>query len=886
MIKRFLPLRFLGLAQIRRQAGISSLSEGGEDLEVVYLGLFQKVFNWVLSRILDPVYRFVSSLLTTVLSWVFEKILAPILMPILEDALEFFIDLWLKVMSTRLYLLLSGILKLIDYLETAFDVFIGLRPVTYTDPNGRVITGTLVEVLIQQENISTVFWLITFGALGLALLLTIYGTARSAFDLDFENKRPVSKVLTAMMKTFIQFFMVPFLVYFMLQLSSIILTQVTDIMNFGNTTSLGRIVFMISSLNAAKDDQFNVGAENALDIEFGTSPEDTVRYPFYSMASQSGTGVKDYGNIGQVSDVFDLSKFDFLVGFIAAVFLLFTIGVCLIIFVQRIFELILLYLVSPYFVCMMPLDDGEKFHRWREMFIGKCFTGFGSVIGMRLYLLICPMVMGGRIQFGTATSPEMDYMMKLFFLAGGAWAMYKSGSMITSLLSYQAGMSESNTAAMAGGMLYSHTVGMAMAKGGQALRMGMSRLGSGKGGAGKGEGSASGKEGGRFGGKRAGDSVMRDSKKQGLGTRLKNTAGLASITKKNLSSTAESLRGGNFKEAAKSGLKTIDGISNLKRVYHGQEAKAGIGERLRNRYNNTVEAASRGSDFLSASIEKTKSSVVKGAGSLQNAYDTLRRPGSTGKEMFSSLAAAGRDIYGARKAFNKTRQDIGNISRDLRGAIHKVDVNGSTLSMDFSGKVLAREFDGLGIFSMPPQKPPAPGSGPGGVQVNIDRGLSRLESAIGSLDSSSGSGGASGSGSGSGIGRGSVSSAGSGIGRGSVSGAGSGIGRGSTSGAGSGLGTDSGRSSILSSGSSSASGSGRAGSGGQDLGAGSRRAGTVPWTSGTVSRSQVRCTSIPAVQKVSGSSPGGKVTYQSLSVKGLKASAMQGKGTITRRNSL
>ncbi len=815
-------------------------------MEVVYLGLFQKVFNWVLSRIIDPVYRFVSSLLTTVLSWVFEKVLSPVLMPVLEDALEFFIKLWLDVMSTRLYLLLSGVLKLIDYLETAFDVFIGLRPVTYTAPGGRVIEGTLVEVLLQQETVSKVFWLITFGALGLALLLTIYGTARSAFDLDFENKRPVSKVLTAMMKTFIQFFMVPFLVYFMLQLSSVILTQVTDIMKFGNTTSLGRIVFMISSLNAAKEDKYNVGSKNALKIEFGTSPEDEVRFTFYNMDTQGNLEVKDYGNLAQVTEKFDLSEMDFLIGFLAAVFLLFTIGVCLIIFVQRIFELILLYLVSPYFVCMMPLDDGERFNRWREMFIGKCFTGFGSVIAMRLFLLVCPLVMGGRIQFGTAVSPEMDYMMKLFFLAGGAWAMYKSGSMVTSLLSYQAGSSEANTAAMAGGMLYSHTVGMAMAKGGQALRSGMSRLGSG------GKGAAAAKEGGKFGGKGARDSVMRDSKKPGLGTRLKNTEGLASMTRKNLSATMGNLKNKNFKEAGKSGLKAIDGISNLRRVSQGKEAKAGIGERLRNRYNNTVDAATRGSDLLSESLGKSKESVLKGAQSLQSAYETFRKPGSTGQEKFSGLAMAARDIYGARKDFNQARRDLGNVTRDVRGAIHRVDVNGSTLSMDYNGKVLAREFDGLGIFSKPPERPPVPGNGPGGIQVNIDKGLSRLESAIGGLDSGSGSSG--GSGSGSGSGGGSLGSGGS-MSSGGV--AGSGVGRGSISGLGGGSGQDN-----------------------------SRRAGTVPWTSATVSRNQVRCTSIPAVSKVSGSGSGAKVTYQSLSVKGLSASSEQGKGKITRRNSI
>ena len=65
---------------------------------------------------------------------------------------------------------------------------------------------------------------------------------------------------------------------------------------------------------------------------------------------------------------FNLADFDYLIGFIAAVFLLFTIAVCLIVFVQRVFELMLLYIVSPYFVCMIPLDDGERFGRWREMF--------------------------------------------------------------------------------------------------------------------------------------------------------------------------------------------------------------------------------------------------------------------------------------------------------------------------------------------------------------------------------------------------------------------------------------------------------------------------------------------------------------------------------------
>ena len=121
--------------------------QGGEILEYAYLGLFQKVFEWVLSKILDPVIRFVSNLLTTVLSWLFEEVLAPILFPVLKDALQFFVDLWMLIYSRFIYLLFSGILKLIDYLEKAFDVFIGLEDVTYT-VEGHEISGTLVEVCL------------------------------------------------------------------------------------------------------------------------------------------------------------------------------------------------------------------------------------------------------------------------------------------------------------------------------------------------------------------------------------------------------------------------------------------------------------------------------------------------------------------------------------------------------------------------------------------------------------------------------------------------------------------------------------------------------------------------------------------------------------------
>ncbi len=514
-------------------------------MNMVYLGLFNRVFEWVLSHIMEPVYKFVANLLTTVLSWVFQKLLAPILMPILKETLYFAIDLWKTLYSVQLYSLFSGVLKLIDYLETAFDVFIGVRDVTYTD-GGTQITGSLLEVLIQQKTVSTVFWALTLGGLGLALVLTVYATAKSAFDLDFENKRPVSKVLASMMKTFIQFFTVPFLVYFLLKLAGVILKTVTDIMSFGTGTTLGRIVFVIASLDAAKDASYNISTVSG-GITLGTTSADKVRYPYYALGGE-GVTTKDYGNISGVMESFNLGDFDYLIGFLAAIFLLFTIGVCLIIFVQRIFELILLYIVSPYFVCTMPLDDGEKFSRWREMFVGKCFTGFGSAIGMRLYLMVCPMVMGNAIRFGASSSPEMDYMMKLFFLAGGAWAVYKSGPMITSLLSFQAGQSEMMTSSMAGGLIFSQTAGRAIGAGQRLMSRGAGALAGGRRGGGGGAGPGNMGTGGMSAGGRGMALRGAGSTQQFQGSRSK-----ASGWQPNMSAMMAGRGGGGLGGAGRSG---------------------------------------------------------------------------------------------------------------------------------------------------------------------------------------------------------------------------------------------------------------------------------------------------------------------------------------------
>lgn len=430
-------------------------------MTMVYLGLFSRIFEWIWEKILSPIVSFVANLLGSLFEWVFNNILVPILTLVLQKVLPWFLGLLKGIFSTILYRCLSWIFKIIDYLNSAFDIFIGTSEVEYQGGS-----GPLLNAVMSQGVVSKAFWIITLLGIGVAMVLCIYAVAKSSLDFDFENKRPVGAVMRSMLKCFFQFLLIPFFVVFILRLSGIILNALSTALSsnsYGLPKSLGCILFAITSLDAAKDGRTmnlsNAGSGGELLTSGG-------RGEFY-------VGKLNYMDIEDVKEYFDLSKFDYLVGITMGIFLAVIMTICCITFIRRVFEVLTLYLVSPLFVSTMPLDDGEKFKKWREMFIAKVFGGYGSLVTMRLYLMLCPVIVGNSIQWGSGkTSADATYFIKLIFLVGGAWAMLKIGPMITSLLNAQAGQSEQTltdaVGGMAGGLLIK-TAGTAVGAVGSAI---------------------------------------------------------------------------------------------------------------------------------------------------------------------------------------------------------------------------------------------------------------------------------------------------------------------------------------------------------------------------------------------------------------------------------
>ncbi|MCL2056959.1 MAG: hypothetical protein FWH02_07060 [Oscillospiraceae bacterium] len=413
-------------------------------------------FGWllrtVLRAILTPIMELVGFLIRT--------IIGPILQLVLPPVIQFAIDLILTILASVFYTILKSLLEIVLVIEGAFKIFAGIGVVTY---DGRQ-TDLLRLFVLDNSELSSAFWLITFMCLALCLIFTMYAVLRSTLDFDFENKRSVGKILGALGKACITFLLIPFFVMFSIMLTNIVMVQVYNITSKDDLT-VADTIFQISGMTANKDAKYNLG------------PKQTFTE---GMRAEYNTGGDlSWKNIDDVRKNFHLNKFDYIIGYGLSIFMIIIFATIAFTFIQRLFEIMLLYLAAPFFVSTMPMDDGAKFGAWRSMFIAKLVSGMGVIVMMNLFLLAIPVVMHDDLRLDTreeALNPAnmtYNYLLKIVFVAGGALAVKKGGTLLTTLVDYQAGAQEQQTMQESGilaGRAVSFTGGMALGAGRLAMK--------------------------------------------------------------------------------------------------------------------------------------------------------------------------------------------------------------------------------------------------------------------------------------------------------------------------------------------------------------------------------------------------------------------------------
>lgn len=428
-------------------------------MDRVYLGLFSTIFEWIWDAILKPVVDFVGGLLNSILSLLFDKVLMPMLINVFFPMFKSICEMVFNALCDILFEIYVTVLRLVDYLAEIFNIFGGITQVQYKHNDMYIISA-----LFAMTPVIRLVWLVAGISFFLLLIFSMVSVVRSVGELGNEVQRPVTKVLRSTWEGFLKMFSTPFICVALIMIMQVMLVAVytgiqdsDDVGNTGNKgtqTTIGRVIFVVSTLNASYNSEYNIStaSEDMLD-ELGINDSVRAQYYYTDYKEDGIIAAKDYSDLSSVRKDFQAKDIDYLIGIAMAVLFAFTLGRGALTFISRLFNIIVLTIAAPVFGSTIPLDDGQRYEKWKDMYVGQLFSGFGLVLSMEIYLLMVPVFMNLGLKFGTG-SAEANYLIRIIFLAAGAYMVMQVGPIITGLVSQSAASAEMTANSTFGGAIF------------------------------------------------------------------------------------------------------------------------------------------------------------------------------------------------------------------------------------------------------------------------------------------------------------------------------------------------------------------------------------------------------------------------------------------------
>ena len=178
------------------------------------------------------------------------------------------------------------------------------------------------------------------------------------------------------------------------------------------------MIFLTSSMGAEENKQFQNGTF-----------DDALRRSYIN-------GEKSIFSFDDVLEDFSITKINYVVGLIVALAEILFLGKVILLFIVRMLNLIMLYIVSPLFASSMTLDEGSRFQNWTQSFVMQLVAAYAGVVMMRVYLIILPVVINGDFTFFPPGSSLNAYNIygELVIILAGAWAVSRASSLISGAL--------------------------------------------------------------------------------------------------------------------------------------------------------------------------------------------------------------------------------------------------------------------------------------------------------------------------------------------------------------------------------------------------------------------------------------------------------------------
>lgn len=316
---------------------------------------------------------------------------------LLNELIDALVDLFYRI----LYSMFSSICVLIDFIKSVFYKLCGLDSVNINGEDSDLLTS-----LIKSDVISKVFLTVFLIGVILLVVFTIIAIIKS----NLNEKQNWKTVLSKTAQSFVITLLIPFTVFAGIVLVNTVMKSVNLAMNTYSITGSSTIGGQFLTCIGANSYIGPSGKQNEI-------------------ASMFVSGELSYSNLSVVKRYYDIQSMNYIIGLLGGLVMLVMFCLSALTFVQRLFDVILLYIVSPISISTLPLDEGNRYKVWKDMLISKILSAYGIILVMNLFFLIIPQVY--QIDFfGNSWENGIVYVL---FLIGGSFAVTKASRVIAQL---------------------------------------------------------------------------------------------------------------------------------------------------------------------------------------------------------------------------------------------------------------------------------------------------------------------------------------------------------------------------------------------------------------------------------------------------------------------
>ena len=292
-------------------------------------------------------------------------------------------------------LLFLWFLRLIDGIMEIFSAIAGITDVTVQGERVNII-----EYLVGDSTVGTIFWCVFILAVGLTCIFGIVALVKNMIA----NNRNISSIIGKIGLSLLGTMAMLLVVILGILISNSLLTLVAEIFQIGNTTKLSNALF-----NACVGEWLNGFSVAEIDITSCSVSQ--------ILGDYNATALGVWPTSWKCNGMVNPNTFLYLPSMIAAIALMIALVVAIINLAKRVYEIVLLYIIMPVSMATLPLDDGAKFKMWRETFVTKIILAYGTVFSVNIFILLLPLLsrmhIDGVGSFGNS-------MFVIFMIIGGA----------------------------------------------------------------------------------------------------------------------------------------------------------------------------------------------------------------------------------------------------------------------------------------------------------------------------------------------------------------------------------------------------------------------------------------------------------------------------------